>query len=245
MPILITGESGVGKESIAMAIHYNGIEERAARDFVAVNTAAIPPALIESELFGAVRGAYTGSNADKKGKICAADKGTFFLDEIGDMDHSLQAKLLRLLQEGEVQRVGENKPSHVDVRFISATNREVESMIKEGKFREDLFYRLSTWTIEVPTLRERREDIPLIAGHVLRDYIQKGFGYNIQGFTTGAVRKLTDPGYNWPGNVRELESVVQRAMILRQNGAIDAGDIAFGREEFLRRKRKVFGNVRE
>jgi two-component system NtrC family response regulator len=214
--VLITGESGTGKELLAKGIHYNS--PRSEGPFVAVNAAAIPENLIESELFGHVKGAFTGASRDREGKFELAHGGTLFLDEIGDLRIDLQAKILRTLQERSVDRVGGSHPIPVDVRIIAATNKDIERAVKEGSFREDLYYRLSVITLHLPALRDRRDDIPLLAEHFLKK------------FNPGAsVRIAPDAlsllgGYGWPGNVRELENVIQRASVLKRGEAITAAD---------------------
>jgi DNA-binding NtrC family response regulator len=215
--VLITGESGTGKELLARGIHYNS--PRAAGPFVAVNCAAIPENLIESELFGHVKGAFTGASRDREGKFELADGGTLFLDEIGDLRVDLQAKILRTIQERQVDRVGGSQLVQVDVRIIAATNKDVERAVKEGSFREDLYYRLSVITLHIPPLRERREDIALLAGHFLKKYTP---GVDLR-LEADALSALTS--YGWPGNVRELENVIQRASVLRRGETISASDL--------------------
>ena len=220
-PVLITGESGTGKELIARAVHFGGA--RAAGRFVAVNCGAIPETLLESELFGYVRGAFTGAMRDKTGLIEEAQGGTFFLDEIGDLSFALQAKLLRALQEKEIRRVGENRTRAVDVRFISATNKSLEKEIDRGRFREDLYYRLRIITIEIPPLRERKDDLLLLLDHFADKYsrdLKKERVY----FAPRTLDLFLE--YAWPGNVRELQNEVQRCLIL-------CGDDRFIREEHL------------
>ncbi len=215
--VLVTGESGTGKELLAKGIHFNS--PRREGPFVAVNCAAIPENLIESELFGHVKGAFTGAIRDREGKFEQAEGGTLFLDEIGDLRVDLQAKILRALQERQVDRVGGKQPVPVDVRIIAATNKDIERAIKDGTFREDLYYRLSVITVQMPPLRERREDIPLLADHFLRK------------FNTGQTIRLEPDAaallraYGWPGNVRELENVIQRASVLRRSDAVTAADL--------------------
>jgi DNA-binding NtrC family response regulator len=206
--LLITGESGTGKELLAKGVHFNS--QRADGPFVAVNCAAIPDSLIESELFGHVRGAFTGAVKDKEGKFELADGGTLFLDEIGDLRIDLQAKILRALQEREVDRVGGGKAVSVDVRVIAATNKDIERAVKEGAFREDLYYRLNVITLFIPPLRERKEDIPMLANHFLKKF-NKDVDVRID---AGALSLLT--AYGWPGNVRELENVIERASVLKR-----------------------------
>ena len=211
--VLIEGESGTGKELVARAIHFNGPRKK--HRFVAQNCAALPEQLLESELFGHVRGAFTGALREKAGLFEAADEGTFFLDEIADMPLSLQVKLLRVLQDGEVRRVGATDSTSVDVRIIAATNKSLEQEVKAGRFREDLFYRLNVIRVTMPPLRERRDDIPLLAQHFLDKY-SKGCEDPPPGFSDEAMELLVN--YDWPGNVRELENEVQRAIALADPG---------------------------
>ncbi|MCX6559613.1 MAG: sigma-54 dependent transcriptional regulator [Candidatus Aminicenantes bacterium] len=208
-PILIVGESGTGKELIAREIHGRG--GRADKPFVAVNCSAIPEHLLESELFGHVRGAFTGAMRDKPGLIEEAGGGTFFLDEIGDLSPALQAKLLRVLQERELRRVGETRTRRVEARFLSATNRDLEKEIARGRFREDLYYRLKIIVIEVPPLRERRPDLLFLLDRFAERYALE-MGRPKVGFAPRTVDLLFQ--YAWPGNVRELQNEVQRAVIL-------------------------------
>jgi DNA-binding NtrC family response regulator len=215
--VLITGESGTGKELVAKGIHYAG--DRASGPFVAVNCAAIPETLIESELFGHMRGAFTGAVRDKEGKFEFAGGGTIFLDEIGDLRIDLQAKILRTLQERVVDRIGGGKPIEIDVRVIAATNKDLERSAREGGFREDLFYRLSVVTLHMPPLRERRDDIPLLAEYFLRKFSRT----SDVTIAPDAMSALT--AYGWPGNVRELENVVERASVLRRSELITAADL--------------------
>ncbi|MCX7793007.1 MAG: sigma-54 dependent transcriptional regulator [Thermodesulfovibrionales bacterium] len=207
--VLITGESGTGKELIAKAIHYNS--PRHSKPFVAINCASIPETLIESELFGYEPGAFTGAATRKKGLFEIADEGTLFLDEIGELPLSTQAKLLRALQEKEIWRVGGREPVRIDVRIVAATNRNLEEELKKGRFREDLFYRLRVVTIEMPPLRERREDIPVLVEHFIKKY-SKEFRKEIKSIEPSALRRLER--YHWPGNVRQLMSVIERAVIM-------------------------------
>ena len=207
-PVLLHGETGTGKELLARAIHQRS--KRSDRPLVKVNCAALPPSLIESELFGHEKGAFTGALASKPGRFDLADGGTIFLDEIGDLSQGLQAKLLRVLQEGEFQRVGGTTTTNVDVRLIAATNRNLLEAIDEGRFRADLYYRINTFTIEVPPLRERKGDIPLLARHFVTKHAQR-LGKRFDAIALTALEELE--AHDWPGNVRELESVIQRAMI--------------------------------
>lgn len=207
--VLITGESGTGKEVIAKEIHRSG--QRSDKAFVAVNAAALPDTLLESELFGYVRGAFTGADADKPGRFEMADKGTLFLDEVGELPPSTQVKLLRVLQEREFERLGANTPTPVDVRLITATNRSLEQAVIEGSFRQDLLYRLKVLQIELPPLRQRKEDIEPLALHFLAKYAKENERQlsSIQGEALAALQSHT-----WPGNVRELENVIERAVVL-------------------------------
>lgn len=214
--VLITGESGTGKELLARGIHYNS--SRRNGPFVAVNSAAIPETLIESELFGHVRGAFTGAIRDREGKFELAEDGTLLLDEIGDLRVDLQAKILRALQEREVGRVGGSKTIPVDVRVIAATNKDIEREVKEGRFRADLYYRLSVVTLHIPPLRERREDIILLANHFLKKF-------NREPVRIGEDAQSVLVSYGWPGNIRELENVIQRASVLRRGDVITAADL--------------------
>ncbi len=215
--VLITGETGTGKELVARAIHRRS--PRAAKLFVPLNCAAIPGDLLESELFGHVRGAFTGASADREGKLAAADGGTLFLDEIGDMELRLQAKLLRALQEGVVEPVGSNRRMRVDVRVVSSTNRKLEEAIASGAFREDLFYRLNVLRIELPPLRERAEDVPALAAAFLLEFGRElgKRGVALDDDATALLR-----AHPWPGNVRELRNAMERAVVLARGDRIDA-----------------------
>jgi Nif-specific regulatory protein len=224
--ILLGGESGTGKELIARAIHYNG--HRKDRPFVAIFCGSLPDDLLESELFGHVRGAFTGAIADKKGLFEAADGGTVFLDEVGDLSPKLQTALLRVLQAGELKRVGDTQTRRVDVRLISATNKDLKAEIAERVFREDLYYRLNTIHIELPPLRQRREDIPLLAAHFL-DRFATGSRAHLRGFTPEALDVLRR--YRWPGNVRELENTVERAAVLARGTLITPADLRLPGDE--------------
>ncbi|MEN9723580.1 MAG: hypothetical protein RJB38_1566 [Pseudomonadota bacterium] len=221
--VLITGESGTGKEMVARAIHANG--PRAQKPFVAINCTAIPETLLESELFGHAKGSFTGAYTRKRGLFEEADGGTLFLDEIGDMNVALQAKLLRVIQERKVRAVGETIGKSVDVRIIAATHKDLKAAIKEGVFREDLFYRLSVIPIAIPALRQRREDIPILAEHFLRKYSAAN-GSRVDGFSRRAMSKLLS--LRWDGNVRELENLVERAVVLASNHLIDEQDLPDG-----------------
>jgi two-component system NtrC family response regulator len=215
--VLITGESGTGKELLAKGIHYNS--SRAEGPFVAVNCAAIPENLIESELFGHMKGAFTGAIRDKEGKFELAGGGTLFLDEIGELRIDLQAKILRALQERQVDRVGGSHPISVDVRVIAATNKDIERAVKEGSIREDLFYRLSVIMLHMPPLRERRDDIPLLVSHFLKKF-NAGTDTRIDAEVFSAIK-----AYGWPGNVRELENVIEHASVLRRGDVIFLADL--------------------
>lgn len=223
-PVFIIGESGTGKELIARAIHEKGT--RGKGQFVAVNCGAIPELLLESELFGHVRGAFTGAIRNKPGLIEEANGGTFFLDEIGDLVPHLQAKLLRLIQEKEIRRIGENKTRTVDVRFISATNKNLEKEIERGNFREDLYYRLKIISVELPPLRERKEDILYLLNHYVEKYCIEMKREQVF-FSPQALELLL--GYSWPGNVRELQNEIQRCLIF-------SGEKNLIKEEYLSSK---------
>jgi two-component system, NtrC family, response regulator PilR len=207
--VLITGESGTGKELVARAIHENSA--RAKKSFVTINCGAFPETLLESELFGYMRGAFTGANENRRGLFQASDGGTLFMDEIGNMSLTMQVKLYRVLQEGKIRPLGSNEETDVDVRVIAATNKDLEKEIAEGRFREDLFYRLNVIPIHLPALRERSEDIPLLARAFLDRYA-KSMGKKIEGIEPEALRRLEV--YDWPGNVRELENTIERAVAL-------------------------------
>jgi len=217
--VLIRGESGTGKELIAKAIHH--ASDRARGPFVAINCGALPETLLESELFGHVRGAFTGASGTKKGLFEEADGGTLLLDEIGEMAPSLQVKLLRALQSGEIRPVGSTQAITVDVRVVAATNRDLEQLIRQGGFREDLFYRLNVIPVTLPPLRERREDIPLLAEHFLGRAAQR-LGRSLR-LGPAAVDRLLR--YPWPGNVRELENAIERAAILARDQTIEPDDL--------------------
>jgi DNA-binding NtrC family response regulator len=210
--VLITGESGTGKELVAKAVHYNGIRKEG--PFIAVNCAAIPEALLESELFGYRKGAFTDARSDKEGLVSEANEGTLFLDEITEMPLTLQAKLLRVIEEKELRPLGDTNSTPIDVRIISTSNRDIPSMIAQSRFRQDLYYRLKVIDVALPSLRERREDIPLLVQHFI-DKFGKELKRKISGISEDALKALLD--YSWPGNVRELENIIQRAITLSQH----------------------------
>ena len=218
--ILILGESGTGKEVIAEAIH--SLSPRANKPLLKVNCAALPETLLESELFGYEKGAFTGALSRKEGRFEIAHGGTLFLDEIGDLSPTTQVKLLRVLQEGEFERVGGTRTIKVDVRLVTATHRDLLQAVQEGKFREDLYYRINVITIPIPPLRERRKDIPLLAHHFLEMYNRRN-GKALSGFTLEAMKALSR--HHWPGNVRELENIVERAVILSRHSIIGMEDL--------------------
>lgn len=218
--VLLTGESGVGKDLIARAIHFHS--PRKDRPLVKINCTAIPENLMESELFGYEKGAFTGANTSKPGKFEQADTGTVFLDEIGDVPAVIQVKLLRVLQEREFERLGSNTTRHIDVRLVAATNQDLRAALEQGTFREDLYYRLNVVPINIPPLRERKQDIPFLANHFVKKLAPD---------TGGRVEKITDAGmekllaYHWPGNVRELENVIERSLVMAAGTQLDAADI--------------------
>lgn len=218
--VLINGESGTGKELVAQCIHK--LSARSNRPMVVVNCAALPLSLIETELFGHEKGAFTGATQKRTGRFEQADKGTIFLDEIGEMPPDAQVKLLRVLQEKEIERVGGESPIKVDVRVIAATNRQLEKEVAEGRFRLDLYYRLSIFPMELPPLRARKEDIHALAHHFLRKYAEKN-GVSIEGFSENAMQELM--AYDWPGNIRELEHVVERHVLLSTGNRIESIDM--------------------
>ncbi len=220
--VLIQGESGTGKEMVARAIHNSG--ERAAKPFVAVSCAALAETLLESELFGHEKGSFTGATQQKAGKFEMADGGTIFLDEIGDISPKLQVDLLRVLQERSFYRVGGSEEVRVDVRVIAATHVNLQQAVAEGKFRDDLFYRLNVIEIRIPPLRERREDIPLLANHFM-ERLSHELGKDVGEISEGALKLLMD--YNWPGNVRELENAVERAMVTCRGRGLTEEDFSF------------------
>ena len=226
--VLFLGESGVGKEVFARALHR--ISARADKAFIALNCAALPEALVESELFGAEKGAFTGSVVSRQGRLERADGGTLFLDEIGILSLSAQGKLLRALQQGEVERLGDMRTRKVNVRVIAATNVDLREEVEAGRFREDLFFRLNVFPIRIPALRERREDIPILMHYFLRKFVAR-HGRDITGFTSRAVDAMLT--YRWPGNIRELENLVERGVILgAEGGAIDVGQLFTSGEKY-------------
>ena len=228
-PVLITGETGTGKELIARALYNEG--DRRDGPFVAVNCSAIAPNLIESELFGHVKGAFTGADRNRQGLFTEADGGTLFLDEIGELPLDLQPKLLRVLQEGEVRRVGESKSHQVDVRILTATARDMQQQVEDGLFRDDLFFRLAVVEVHVPALRERREDIPLLAEHFIATICARD-GRRPLGMTEAAIASLQE--YSWPGNVRELENFMEKTIIFCREDEIDVEQMPW---EFRRKAR--------
>ena len=231
--VMVTGESGTGKELVAQAIHVNS--PRRDKPFISVNCGAIPEGLMESELFGHVKGAFTGAVVNKVGLFSAADGGTLFLDEITEIPSLLQVKLLRAIQEREIRRVGDTKDIKVDVRLIAATNKDLESAVGSGTLREDLFYRLNVIPIHIPSLRERVEDIPLLVAHFLQKF-GKALGKDVRGVSQEALALLEQ--YHWPGNIRELENVVERALVL------GTGEVLTGESlpESVRRQREPRGS---
>lgn len=218
--VLIQGESGTGKELVAGAIHYNG--QRKDMPFITVNCSALSESLLESELFGHIKGAFTSAIRDRVGRFEEAESGTIFLDEVGETSPFIQVKLLRVLQEREIERVGESKKRKIDIRIITATNKDLYSLVREGNFREDLYYRLKVFPITIPPLRNRKEDIPLLASHFITTQNKKT-GKQISGISQAAMRILMD--YPWQGNVRELENAIEHAFVLCSEGQIDIFDL--------------------
>ena len=218
--VLIQGETGTGKELVAKAIHQNSPRKK--RPFVPLNCAALSEHILESELFGHIRGAFTDASNDRQGKFEYANGGTLFLDEVGDMPVPTQIKLLRVLESGEITRVGSNEPVHVDVRILSATNRDLEGAIASGAFREDLYHRLKVVTISLPNLAERREDIPLLIDQFLKEHTKR-HNKTIQGISTAARRRLL--AYDWPGNVRQLRNVIESMVVVDFDGVLDLDDL--------------------
>lgn len=219
LSILLTGESGTGKELLAKAVHHNS--PRSKHPFVALNCGAIPEDLLETELFGHAKGAFTGAVTSKKGLFEEADQGTFFLDEIGELPLNLQVKLLRVLQEDEIRRVGENKTLHVDVRIVAATAKDLKKEIKKNLFREDLFFRLNVVSVHIPPLRERKEDILLLTDHFIKKYANQK--KKIKSVSNDFFKQLHD--YHWPGNVRELENILQRSIVMNETGVLTPDDL--------------------
>ena len=220
--VLITGESGTGKELCARALHYNSL--RRDHPFVVENCGAIPDDLLESELFGHKRGAFTGAVEDRVGLLERANVGTIFLDEIGEISPAFQVKLLRVLQEGEIRPVGSNTRRKIDVRVIAATNRHLEEEVRAGRFRQDLYYRIATLTIEMPPLREHPQDIPLLANHILAEAMEQ-LGKQVKGFTDEALSCLQ--AYHWPGNVRELQNEIKRMLVLGRDDWLGAEPVSY------------------
>ncbi len=220
--VLITGESGTGKELIAREIHLHSLRRQA--PFVVVDCGALVETLFESELFGHVKGSFTGAHETKHGRFEVADGGTIFFDEISNIGLNIQVKLLRVIQEREITRIGSSKPIKVDVRILAATNEDLAEAVRKGKFREDLFYRLSVVPIQLPALRERKEDIPLLVEHFLRKY-NKRAKKNIEGVSPRAIKALAE--YDWPGNIRELENTIERAVVLSKTNGIDMEDLMY------------------
>jgi two-component system response regulator AtoC len=225
--ILITGESGTGKELVARAFHYQS--DRSKNLFVPVNCGAIPENLLESELFGHAKGAFTDAIRTKKGLFEEADGGTLFLDEIGELPAQLQVKLLRVLQDGEIRRVGESKPIQIDVRIIAATVKDLAREVSEGRFRDDLFYRLNVLHINLPPLRERKEDIPLLVTHFINKYNQS-LSKNVKGIDSRALEALIE--YKWYGNIRELENTIERALVLTDGDTIELENLPIEIQNF-------------
>lgn len=232
--VLLTGESGTGKELLAKAIHQNGLRE--GKPFIAVNCAALPETLAESELFGHRKGAFTGAVSDRAGKFEAANEGTVFLDEVGELPLNLQVKLLRAIQEREIDKIGNPHPVKINVRIVAATNRNLKNLVEDGEFREDLYYRLSVVTIEIPPLRERREDIPLLAQHFLGE-LRVRYRLPQLALSDEAMDRLCQ--YDWPGNVRELQNVIERLVVLATGYVINEPDLP----EEIRRTEARIGSI--
>jgi DNA-binding NtrC family response regulator len=221
--VLITGEHGTGKEVVARTIHVLSL--RASRPLVAVNTGGLAEGVFESELFGHVKGAFTDARTDRIGRFELAEGGTIFLDEIGNVPIRQQSKLLRVIESGEIERVGSSRSKHVDVRVISATNTDLQAACQAGQFREDLLFRLNTVEIHLPALRDRREDIPALAGHFLSTYASR-YRRQVEGFDPSALQALMQ--YSWPGNVRELEHTLERAVLMCRTNQIQPADLGLG-----------------
>jgi two-component system response regulator HydG/two-component system response regulator AtoC len=231
--VLITGESGTGKELVAELIHRNSPRQQ--KPFLRINCAAIPDSLLESELFGYERGAFTGAHAFKEGQLKLADRGTVFLDEIGDMSPCAQAKVLRAIENREVQRLGGKGSTPLDIRLLAATNQDLEQLVAEGKFRKDLYFRLSVARIQLPSLRDRKEDIPLLFDHYIAE-LNRRFGLKVEGFTEEALAYLLD--YDWPGNVRELKNLLEATFVNLPSRRIGIMDLP---EPFRQRSRQAEG----
>jgi len=218
--VLITGESGTGKELVARALHY--ASQRKSGPFISVNCMALNPGVLESELFGHEKGSFTGAVVKRRGRFESAHTGTLFLDEIGELSQDMQVKLLRVLQDHEFERVGGSVPIRVDIRLVAATNKDLKNAVDQGRFREDLFYRLNVVNIHLPPLRERTEDIPLLAAHFLRKLSQEN-ERRVTGFSTESMQALC--AYDWPGNVRQLENVVERCVVLARGEVIEYDEL--------------------
>lgn len=234
VPVLITGQSGVGKEIVARAIY--SYSNRKANPFLAVNCAALPDGVVESELFGSEKGAFTGAEKRRVGRFEQCSGGTVFLDEVGDMNLSTQAKLLRVLQDGSFERLGSNETLKTDVRIIAASNKNLHNEVASGRFREDLFHRLNVFSIFIPPLRERKEDIPLLLEYFLPRTVRKT-GKRIKGFSQDAIELLMS--YNWPGNVRELENVIKRAVVVSKGDVLDVTDISLNPEPYRKELKEL------
>ncbi len=224
--VLIEGESGTGKELVAKGIH--ALSTRRDKPFIPIFCGSLTETLLESELFGHKKGAFTGATENKVGLLEEANGGTFFLDEIGDVSKNLQTKLLRVLQEGEIKRVGDSKITRIDVRIIAATNKDMWDLVQKNEFRDDLYYRLNVINIKMPSLRERKEDIPLLANHFLRIFADRNKKH-LKGFSKEALKALID--YSWNGNIRELENVMERAVIMARGTQIEPTDLQLSRRE--------------
>ncbi|WP_456393503.1 sigma-54-dependent transcriptional regulator [Persephonella sp.] len=238
--VLITGESGTGKEMIARFIHKNSL--RKDRPFVAINCGAIPPELLESELFGYKKGAFTGANTDRKGLIEEAEGGTLFLDEIGELPLNLQVKLLRVLQENEIKPLGSSRPKKINVRFIAATNRDLKKMVEEGKFREDLYYRINVLPIHIPPLRERKEDIIPLARFFIKKYCSK-YGIQPKNLSRRAIEELLS--YPFKGNVRELENIIERSVLIHEGDVIEEIPLPVSKRYTTPQELKPFKQAKE